>query len=116
MRPCSEFSMGIKPRSTVPSRSAAKASSNVGAAMGSQCGSASRAAAWENDPGSPWKTTRRAFSIREISLISFLGNKFPRAGQILRSVDGERHHVNLRHFDAHACFQRAQLLQLLALL
>src|SRR5215472_342524 len=118
MRPCSEFSIGISPRSTVPSRMAANASSKVAAATASQCGSASRAARWENEPGSPWKTTRRARLIREVSLMGKMQSRKEFAGpfQIVRSVDGERHLVNPGNLDAHSRFQRAQLLQALAFL
>ena len=45
-----------------------------------------------------------------------LRHQLARAGEIGGSIDTERHRVNERHVDAHAGFERAQLLEAFALL
>ena len=112
-RPAIEFSIGIMPSSARPSCSAAKASSNVAQGSGSMVGIIL-------DAGDVRIRARLALIGDRLAVCahrSFLRRQhFAGALQILGRVDAERRDVDQRDVDPHARLERAQLLQLLALL
>ena len=108
-----------EPRS--PPSTAASASSKVGQASGSMLGidvaagevgvGAGLALKGDLVPADLGAASVRAWSFR---LVSGNSTQARAALEIGGSIDTERNGVNDRHVDAHAGFQRAQLLQLLA--
>src|SRR5581483_6667762 len=129
-RPATEFSIGIMASLASPDFTAASASSKVLQGSASMSGKASRAARCELAPGSPWKAILFTFDliigVRLVELVmpantghdwksGWPGKNFTRPFEVGGSIDTEGDGVNETDMNAHAGFERAELLEFLPL-